>query len=55
LPGVTLEAKRFDDRDGARIELSIDWDRGRPSKPMRLVGWLADIPASEPETEESSR
>lgn len=55
LPGVTLEAKRFDDRDGQRIELSIDWDRGRPSKPMRLVGWLADIPASEPETEESSR
>lgn len=55
LPGVTLAAKRFDDRDGARIELSIDWDRGRPSQPLRLTGWIADTPASEPETEESSR
>lgn len=55
LPGVKLEAKRFDDRDGARIELSIDWDRGRPSQPLRLTGWIAGTPASEPETEESSR
>lgn len=55
LPGVKLAAKRFDDRDGARIELSIDWDRGRPSQPMRLTGWIADTPASETETEESSR
>ena len=55
LPGAKLAAKRFDDRDGARIELSIDWDRGRPSQPMRLTGWIADTPASETETEESSR
>jgi hypothetical protein len=55
LPSVKLAAKRFADRDGARIEVSIDWDRGRPSQPMRLTGWIADRSASEPETEEPSR
>ena len=55
LPSVKLAAKRFADRDGARIEVSIDWDRGRPSQPMRLTGWIADRSDSQPQTEESSR
>jgi hypothetical protein len=41
LPNATLNAKEIQDQDGARIVLSLDWDRGSPSKPLTMTAWIA--------------
>ena len=40
LPNATLKAKEIQDQNGARVVLSIDWDRGIPSKPLTMTAWI---------------
>lgn len=48
LPEASLAAETMDDQQGTRIVLSLDWNHGVPSTPMRLVGW------TQPRTAEST-
>lgn len=41
---ATLIGKRVSDIDGTRIELSIDWQRVGPAKPITLVAWIDPRP-----------
>ena len=36
-----LSGVQVSDKDGTRIVLSLEWNQGRPSKPVTLVGWIA--------------
>ena len=47
LPSTILRGKLLDDENGKRIELSLEWDRGVPSKAIAMVGWLAGSSESE--------
>ena len=40
LPDAKLIAKVIDDKDGRRLQLTLDWDRGVPALPLTLVGWI---------------
>ena len=40
LPDAKLSAKEVSDRDGQRLELSIDWRRKGPALPLTLIGWI---------------
>jgi len=42
-----LTAERFNDADGARLKLSLRWDRPGGSPPLGLVAWLDESPAEE--------
>lgn len=39
LPGAKYTHRLSDDEHGVRIELSLDWDRGHPGKPVTFVSW----------------
>ena len=43
LPSAELEAKVIRDESGARIVVSLDWDRLGDPQPVSLVGWLDPI------------
>jgi len=40
LVDVSLRAVEIHDDDGNRISMSIEWDRGGPTAPLTLVGWV---------------
>ncbi len=42
LPGVELSAELISDADGNRLLLTLSWDRGQSSQPLKLVGWLPE-------------
>jgi len=48
LPEASLVAETIDDQQGTRILLSLNWNHGVPSTPVRLVGW------TQPRTAEST-
>jgi hypothetical protein len=40
LSNANLEASLATKEDGVRLTLSLNWDRGAESKPIKIVGWL---------------
>ena len=40
LENASLVASLAQEADGVRLTLMLDWDRGAPSQPVKLVGWL---------------
>jgi hypothetical protein len=40
LPGSKFHGEVIKDQDGARLKLTLIWERGVQSEPVSLVGWL---------------
>ena len=52
LANPTLKGEFMNDEDGARILLSLDWDRVGPAIPVTLVGWIPPSPPVATPTED---
>jgi Tfp pilus assembly protein PilV len=47
LPNAKIEGRIIEDDSGARIVLSIRWERGSNAPPIELVAWLDTMPHAE--------
>lgn len=46
LPNAALTAETFDDADGRRLALSLQWDRVGNPPPLTLIAWLEPLPTT---------
>ena len=49
LSNASLEASLATKEDGVRLILSLNWDRGIETKPIKIMGWLSSSVSDAPE------